>query len=102
MFSARQLKSENAELKQKSDQNEILTLIRALTSGVEGLGDLRSVTGFESTVLGDLSMEWRAFCSGEGELESDLAGPLETLLTLGVAGEVLLGMVSDNPVLISA
>ena len=63
------------------------------------LGDLRSTEGFESTDLGERSIKRRVFGNGEDELESDLAGALAILLTLGVAGAVLLGRVSDKPVL---
>lgn len=59
------------------------------------MGDRRSMAGFEVTVRGDRSTESREFCKGEGESDSDLATPLPGLLTLGVAGDALLG-VSDK------
>lgn len=61
--------------------------------------DLRSIVGFEVTVLGDLSIERREeFCKGEGEsAASDLVTPLLlSLLTRGVAGDALLFGVSDK------
>lgn len=68
------------------------------TFGVEvtTFGDLRSIAGFELMDLGDLSTESRELGRGEAESGSDLATPLLNLLvTLGVAGEGLLG-VSDK------
>lgn len=52
--------------------------------------------GLELTevVFGERSSERREFCKGEGESESDLATPLLSLLTRGVAGDAFLG-VSD-------
>lgn len=62
------------------------------------MGDRRSTVGFESTDLGERSMEWRGFWVGEGELGSDLSDPaLPTLETLGVAGLSLLLEASDKP-----
>lgn len=61
-----------------------------LTSGgVASFGDLCSVVGLEVTDRGDLSIERRDFCKGEGESVSDLATPLLGLPTLGVAGDAL-------------
>lgn len=58
-----------------------------------GLGDLRSVTGLEFKDRGDaFSAERRKFCRGDGDSDSGLDTPLLSLLTLGVAGEVLLGV----------
>lgn len=60
----------------------------------------------EFTDRGDRSTEGREFCKGEGESASALGNPLVSLLTLGVAGDVLFGVcievdnllgVSDKP-----
>lgn len=51
--------------------------------------------------LGDRSIERRGICIGEGKSESVFADPaLPILLTLGVAGVVLLLEASDKPDLI--
>lgn len=71
-------------------------VIATLAGGVEAtLGDRRSIEGFELIDRGDLSIESREFCRGECESVSGLVTPFPTLLTLGVAGEALLG-VSDK------
>jgi len=58
-----------------------------------GLGDLRSMTGFEFEARGDdFSAERRKFCRGDGDSDSGLDTLLLSLLTLGVAGDVLLGV----------
>lgn len=58
-----------------------------------GLGDLRSVTGLEFKPRGeDFSADRRKFCRGDGDSDSGLDPPLLSLLTLGVAGDVLLGV----------
>lgn len=44
------------------------------------------------TDRGDRSTEAREFCKGDGESGSALDTPLEILLTLGVAGDVLFGV----------
>lgn len=59
------------------------------------LGVRRSIVGFELMDRGDRSTERRKLCMGEGESDSDLATPLLSLLTLGVAGDGLPG-VSDK------
>lgn len=53
------------------------------------------MVGFEGTDRGDRSTERRELCKGEGESDSNLATPLLSLATLGVAGEALWG-VSDK------
>lgn len=58
--------------------------------GVLIFGDRRSNVGFEGTVRGDRSTEALVLCSGDGESVSDLVTPRASLLTLGVAGDVLL------------
>lgn len=67
--------------------------------GFELMDELRdlgaSVVGFELMDRGERSTESRGFCKGEGESVSDLATPLLTLVTLGVAGEALLLAASD-------
>lgn len=56
------------------------------------------MAGFDSTDFGDRSTDKRAFCTGDGNAESDLVDPvLPSLLTLEVAGVVLLFGVSDKP-----
>lgn len=68
-------------------------LVATLGGGVEAtFGDRRSMEGFELIDRGDLSTESREFCRGECESVSGLVTPLPTLLTLGVAGEALLGV----------
>jgi len=70
-----------------------------LTSGGVALvtfGARRSIVGFELMDRGDRSTERRELCKGDGESDSDLATPRLSLLTLGVAGDGLLG-VSDKP-----
>lgn len=57
----------------------------------EGLGDLRSIVGFELTDRGDRSTESREFCKGDGDSDSDLDTTLLALLTLGAAIDPLLG-----------
>lgn len=58
-----------------------------------GLGDFRSVAGFEFKARGDdFSEDRRKFCRGDGDSDSGLDTPLLSLLTLGVAGDVLLGV----------
>lgn len=59
-------------------------------------GERRSGVGFELTDLGECSVEGRAVWRGEGELGSTFAEPsLPSLLTLGVAGVLLLLDESD-------
>lgn len=53
-------------------------------------GDRRSRAGFAGTDRGERSTEALVVWRGEGESVSDLATPLLSLLTLGVAGDVLL------------
>lgn len=63
------------------------------SAGVVGLGDFRSAMGLEFTDRGDdFSAESREVCKGEGDSESGLDTPLLSLLTLGVAGDALLGV----------
>lgn len=63
------------------------------SAGVVGLGDFLSATGFEFKGRGDdFSAERREACNGEGDSDSGLDTPLPSLLTLGVAGDVLLGV----------
>lgn len=60
-----------------------------------GLGDFRSAMGFGFEGRGDFSgfsADRRKFCSGDGDSDSGLGTPLLSLLTLGVAGDVLLGV----------
>ena len=58
-----------------------------------GLGDFRSVAGFEFKARGDdFSEDRRKFCRGDGDSDSGLDTPLLSLLTFGVAGDVLLGV----------
>lgn len=58
-------------------------------------GDRRSMAGLvETTERGERSTGRREFCRGECDSDSDLLIPLLGLLTLGVAGDALLG-VSD-------
>lgn len=78
---------------------DLSNYLQLTSGGVLPFDKRRSAVGFESTDLGERSIERREFGSGEDELESDLAGALAILLTLGVAGVVLLGRVSDKPVL---
>lgn len=66
---------------------------RLTSGGVVTFGDRRSMVGLEGTERGERSTERREFWRGEGESVSDLAIPLLGL-TLGVAGDALLG-VSD-------
>jgi hypothetical protein len=71
-----------------------------LTSGGVALvtfGVRRSIVGFELMDRGDRSTERRELCRGESESDSDLATPRLSWLTLGVAGDGLLGGVSDKP-----
>lgn len=53
-------------------------------------GDRRSTVGFEVAGRGDRSAEALVLCRGDGESVSDLVTPRPSLLTLGVAGDVLL------------
>lgn len=53
-------------------------------------GDRRSRAGFTGTDRGERSTEALVVWRGDGESVSDLATPLLSLLTLGVAGDVLL------------
>lgn len=58
-----------------------------------GLGDFLSAIGFEFKDRGDaFSAERREVCKGEGDSDSGLDTPLPSLLTLGVAGDVLFGV----------
>lgn len=58
-----------------------------------GLGDFLSTTGFEFKDRGDdFSAERREVCKGEGDSDSGLVTPRPSLLTLGVAGDVLFGV----------
>jgi hypothetical protein len=60
---------------------------------VVGLGDFLSAIGFEFKDRGDdFSAESREVCKGEGVSDSGLDTPLPSLLTLGVAGDVLFGV----------
>ena len=52
------------------------------------------MAGFKGTDHGERSTKMRGWCRGEGESVSDLATPLLNLLTLGVAGESLVGILS--------
>lgn len=57
----------------------------------EGLGDLRSIVGFELTDRGDRSTESREFCKGDCDSDSDLDTTLLALLILVVPIDPLLG-----------
>lgn len=57
----------------------------------EGLGDLRSIVGFELTDRGDRSTESREFCKGDCDSDSDLDTTLLPLLILVVTIDPLLG-----------
>ena len=87
----------NKDKHDNTEEREDTKCILQLTSGgVEGgFDDFRSAAGFEFTDRGDRSTEWRTFCKGDGDSDSDLDTPLLTLLPLGVASDALLG-VSDK------
>lgn len=75
-----------------SDQTTVECQLKLTSGGVATFGSGRSTVGFEVAGRGDLSIESRDLCKGECESDSDLAVPLFSLLTLGVAGDVLLGV----------
>ncbi|KAF7836551.1 WEB family protein [Senna tora] len=62
-------------------------------------GVLRATGSFELADRGDRSIEGREFGKGDGDSGSVLGTPLLSLLTLGVAGDVLFGVCAAGDVL---